>query len=256
MGNPAERAADTQKEQDQETKKASNPTFADRVNDVVKEMTQDAKGNWVLPEGIDDEAVRVAAMAEKRYRDTQAALTRISQENKALKAEKSVLRQKATAHVELDLTPEQEAELEDLKFEDPEAWRKKVNFYEQEAKTKHEKALDEEVKKVSSQSLDNEEIERRKTVLSAFLEDHEGFELDDDIIANDIPPRIVKKLETGKISFEDFLQECYDYTKTGKVIKQDKVLNQPNLSKVGGSDRPDKNAVKEDMITSYNKETY
>lgn len=254
MGTPAENA-DTQSKQDEENQ-ASEATFAARVNEITSKLEKDAKGNWVIPEDLTEEE-KFAVNAERRYRDTQSAFTKTSQENKALKAEKSVLLTKATGNVQVTLTAEQAEEMEDLKFSDPEAWRKKMNAYEAAALTEHQKTIDEEVKKVSTSSLEEEERERRKVVLSEFLETHEGFDLNDDIIANDIPPRIVKKLETGKISFEDFLQECYDYSNTGKVIKQDEeVPGQPNLSKVGGGNRPDKNAVKEDIVTSYKKETY
>lgn len=251
MGNPADKSVDTQEERDQDT----GSSFADLVNKAVNEAKTDEKGNLVLPDGLSEE-VKYAATLEKRRRDTQASYTKISQKVKALEAEKSALLSKATGSFELELTTEQEAELEDLKFSDPEAWRKKMNTLETEARNKRTKEIDEELKKVSSSSLEIEELERRKQVLSDFLEANEGFELDDDIIANDIPPRISKKLEVGQITFEEFLQECHDYLKTGKVIKQDKVLSGPNLSKVGGGNSPDKNAVKEDIITSYAKETY
>jgi len=251
MGNPADTSVDTQEEQDQNT----GSSFADLVNKAVNEAKTDEKGNLVLPDDLSEE-VQYAATLEKRRRDTQASHTKISQKVKALEAEKSALLSKATGSFEIELTTEQEAELEDLKFSDPEAWRKKMNTLETEARNKRTKEIDEELKKVSSSSLETEELERRKQVLSDFLEANEGFELDDDIIANDIPPRISKKLEAGQITFEEFLQECHDYLKTGKVIKQDKVLSGPNLSKIGGGNSPDKNAVKEDIITSYTKETY
>lgn len=251
MGNPAENA-DTQEERDEDTNK-SEPTFADRVNEAVNGMSKDAKGNYVLPEGLSEE-VQFAAMAEKRRRDTQAAFTKTSQENKALKAKEQVLSKKALTNVEVKLTPEQEEELEDLKFSDPEAWRKKRNAYEAEALEKHQKDLDKEVTEASTSSLEQEEIEQRKVILAEFLESNPDFKLD---IDQDIPPRIVKKLADGKVTFEDFLQECLDYSKTGKVVKQtEETLGQPNLGKTGGGSSPDKNAVKEDIIASYAKETY
>lgn len=257
MGNPAEKNADTQGEQGQKAEKPE-PTFADRVNEAVNTMAKDDEGNWVLPEGEElSEEVRVAAISEKRYRDTQSAYTRTNQQKKALEAENSVLLKKAVGNVELSLTAEQAEELEDLKFSDPEAWRKKLNVYENEALAKHEEELNEEVKKVSNSSLDEQELERRKQVTANFLADHEGFVFTDEVWQNDIPPRINKKLENGDISFEEFLSECHSYLTTGKVVKQDDdILGQPNLGKVGGGSRPDKNAVKEDAIQSYNTETF
>lgn len=253
MSNPGY-DTDTQTGQEPDTKKKSAPTFAERVNEVVKDMKQNDKGVWELPEDLPED-VRYAAMAEKRLRDTQASFTKLSQKTKALEAEKSALMKHAIGNIELNLTEAQAQELEDLKFEDPEKWRKKMNQYEQEAFKSREETIAEEVKKVSNSSLEEEELERRKEVLSAFVE-RTGFDINDDVLSNDIPPRITKKLETGKITFEDFLQECYEYVNTGKVIAKDKVSNQPNLNKVGGSGRPDPNAVKEDIVASYNSETF
>ena len=251
MSNPVE---NTDTQEDVDANKAE-PTFADRVSDAIKNMVQDDKGVWQLPEELPEE-VRVAAVAEKRYRDTQSAFTKISQEKKALEAEKSVLLQKALQNVTIELTEEQKEELEDLKFSDPEAWRKKMNVYEQDALRKHKAKLDEDVKVGSASSLETEELERRKAVLSDFLTAHPGFDINDDVIANDIPPRITKKLANGEISFEDFLQECYDYTKTGKVVHDTKAYTHTDMSKMGGGASPDPNAVKEDIVRSYNKETY
>lgn len=257
MSIPANNAADTQQEQDSNEAQAAKTetSFAERVNAMAGEVKANAKGEYEFPEGTSEE-LRVAVMAERRRRDTQAGFTKTSQELKAVKKENSVLLKKAIETAKVDLTKEQQEELEDLKFSDPEAYRKKMNAYEADAVAKRKKELEEEVKNVSSSSLDEDEIERRKTVLAEFLEANPGFELDDDVIANDIPPRITKKLETGAISFEEFLQECHDYTKTGKVVKQDKVAKQANLSKAGGGGSPDKNAVKVDAVTSYEKEIF
>jgi hypothetical protein len=254
MSNPAQ-AADTQSKQTEDTK--SEVTFADRVKETLAKTPVDDKGNLVFSDDEEiSEELKYAVTAEKRVRDNQANYTKSNQRIKALEAEKSALRNQAIGNVELNLTDEQAAELEDLKFEDPEAWRKKINVLENEAKAKRSQELDEEIKKVSESTLDETEKESRGQQLAEFLEANPGFELDDDIIANDIPPRITNKLEKGDISFTEFLQQCHDYLKTGKVVKQEDLPNTVNLSKVGGSSRPDGNAVKEDIVTSYKKETY
>lgn len=252
MSNPE--VTDTQQDQKSDANKNAEKTFAERVNEVVKEMKQNDKGVWELPNDLPEE-VRYAAMAEKRLRDTQASFTRTSQQLKALEAEKSALMKHAVGNIELNLTEAQAKELEDLKFEDPEAWRKKVNQYEKEALRAREEQIADEVKKVSSSSLEAEELERRKEVLEAFVK-RTGFDINDDVLSNDIPPRITKKLETGEITFEDFLQECYEYVNTGKVVANTKTTESPNFSKAGGASRPDPNAVKEDIIASYKNETF
>lgn len=252
MSNPANAATQGTKPE-AETNKLSK--FETAVNDVVKNITRGNDGKYVVPEDVPVE-IRHAAILEQRRRDTQSEYTRISQSKKALEAENKVLKNKVIGDVKLELTPEQTEELENLKFEDPDAWRKKVNRYELEAIDKHTKAVNEEVTKFSSEELEKDELERRKTVLVEFNQANPDFQLNDDVIQNDIPPRITKKLETGKVTFEEFLKEVYDYTKTGKVVKQEETPNQPNLSKMAGGDKPDANAVKEDIIMSYKKEIF
>lgn len=255
MGIPAK--ADTQDNIEEAAKETEEATkkFESAVTDVVKQITRGKDGKYILPEGISPE-VKYAAILEQRRRDTQSEFTKVAQTNKAISIENNVLKQKISGEVKLELTKEQAEELEDLKFSDPEAWRKKITKLENDAIAKRNEDIKAEVGKVSKETLDKDEIERRKEILDGFIQDHPGFKLDDTILANDIPPRFLKKLETGQISFETFLEEVYEYSITGKVIKQDETLDQPNLGKVGGGSKPDKNAQKEDIITSYNKEIF
>jgi len=256
MSNPDAQANDTQQNQDQDAANNSEPSFADKVNDVVKGMTQNGNGEWVMPEGEHSEEVIYAATAEKRLRDTQSAFSKDRQKVKALENEKALLLEKSVGNVSLNLSAEQKAELDDLKFEDPEAWRRQMNTLETEARTRRASEIDEELKQVSTSSLDNDEKERRVQVLNQFIAENEGFVINDDILKNDIPPRITKKLETGNVSFEEFLVECRDYLKTGKVIKQEDVTSKPNLSKAAGNGSPDPNAVAEDFNQQYAKTAF
>lgn len=165
---------------------------------------------------------------EKRYKDTQAAYTRVSQEAAKLRAENAVLNEQIGS-VRLDLTEEQQKDLETLKYSDPDAWRLQLNQLENEKRN----SLNEEVNKKSSEM---EELAKRKIVLEEFQQANPDLVLTDEVIALDIPKRITNKLEQGKISFAEFLSECKGYLTAGKVVKDtNKTLNQPNLSMVGGS---------------------
>lgn len=183
-----------------------------------------------------------AEKAEKRRRDTQAAYTKSQQELAQLKATVAVLER--TAKPQID--PDKLAELEDLKFSDPDAWRSKVNSLEAEVKKQHEAEIATAAKNLS-------DYEIRQATLEEFKATHPGFELSDD----DIPPRIAKKLAEGKVSFEEFLEECYSYLTAPRVVGETaKTLEQPNLSKVGGGNTPSQAAKSEDIILSYRKEIF
>lgn len=229
--------------------------FEKAVSDAVTNMKRGEDGKYILPDNT-PYAVQYAAMAEQRRRDTQSEFTKIAQTKKALEAENSVLKSKVSNYIKVDLSKEQKEELEDLKFSDPDAWRVKMNQYENEARNKATDEINQEVTQISAETLKQQELERRKVVLSEFNNSHPDFIINDDIIKNDIPPRITQRLETGAISFEDFLQEAYDYTKKGKVIKSEDPQGGPNLSKVAGGAKPSEAEETVDIITSYNKEVF
>lgn len=185
-----------------------------------------------------------AEKAEKRRRDTQAAYTQARQELAAVKAQLKVL-QETGGHKAL-IDNDKLKELEDLKFSDPDAWFEAKLAIEADAKAKFQSKLSEAQREVS-------EIEIRQAKLEEFKATHPGFELSDD----DIPPRIAKKLAEGKVSFEEFLEECYSYLTAPRVVGETaKTLEQPNLSKVGGGNTPSQAAKSEDIILSYRKEIF
>lgn len=187
-------------------------------------------------ENVDWEAE--AKKAEQRRRDTQAAYTKSQQELAATRAQLKVM--KETGGPALDQG--KLAELEDLKFSDPDAWYKAKLALESEAHNSFQSKL-----------AEASESEVRLAKLEEFKATHPGFELTDD----DIPPRIAKKLASGQVSFDEFLQETYDYLVTPKVIGDaNKTLEQPNLGKVGGGITPSAAATSKDIVSSYKNEVY
>lgn len=182
---------------------------------------------------------------EKRFKDTQAAYTQSRQEIAKLKAELAV-----KDEPKMQLTAEQQDELEDLKYNNPEEWRKRVNDLEKQADAQFNTKLKEELQKLT-------ELEQRQLTLEAFQLSHPDFHLDDEVIAYDVPKRITKRLETGEINFETFLEEAYQYLTTPKVVgSQAKDLDQPNLNKVGGGTTASASATAADIVVSYRNEVY
>lgn len=188
--------------------------------------------------------------AEKRRRDTQAAYTRGQQELKLLKAEKEALEHQLS---KLNLSVEQNEELEELKYKDPEAWRNKINQLEQEAVV----AAQQKLAEVTAEARKRAELERRAQILQEYNAEHPEVPITDEVIAYDIPPRITRKLESGDITFEEFLEEARAFLTTPKkVAAGDEPTDQPNLNKLGGRDTATPQAVNEDVIASYQNEIY
>ncbi|AFV51087.1 hypothetical protein MS_008 [Vibrio phage VPMS1] len=91
-------------------------SFADKVNDVVNNMTQSEDGKWAMPEGDFDEATIFAANAERRRRDTQSAYTRSQQELKGIKAENELLAQNYEENYVQNLPSSIQADLKNLRL--------------------------------------------------------------------------------------------------------------------------------------------
>jgi hypothetical protein len=223
---------------------ASPDTFENKVTAALKASARNEEGKLEFPENTPEEVV-FAATSEQRRRDTQAEFTRSKQTQAALEAEKAELLKQVSSDVKLELSPEAVDELDNLKFSDPEAWRHKMNTYETEARTKRTNEINERLQTVSADGTKTAELERRVQVLQEFSVANPGLVIDDDVIANDLPPRITNKLQNNEVTFEDFLREASEYLKAGKVVgSPEKTLNQPNLSKAGGGSNPSDDAVK------------
>jgi len=183
---------------------------------------------------------------EKRFKDTQGAYTKSQQELKATKARLDALEKLTTPKVELDEATKQE--LDDLKYDNPDAWRAKMNKLETEAHNKHKGTLNEAGKMAAQQA----ELERRAQVLTEFNASQPNLVLTDEVIQLDVPNRINKKLESGEVTFEAYLEEVANYLQAPKVIGDgNQTLNQPDLSKVGGDEKPSDGAVKKDIVKDY-----
>lgn len=231
-------------------------SFADTVNEVVGQMTQGEDGKWLLPEGVDknNEALVFAVNAEKRRRDTQAAFTRTAQEKARLEAENKHLAEGWQKDFSSSLTTEQQAELEELKVTDPEAWRLKLNELEETRRNQ----FNETRKTIQQKAVGESELEYRQRALQEFSEAHPDLQLTDDVIQNDIPPRITKQLESGEITFGDFLSKVAEYMTKDRVVKptEEKPNGGIDLGTAPGGSMPDGAAIKEASKTQYQDEIY
>lgn len=231
-------------------------SFEAVVNTAVSAMVQGEDGKWSLPETVDktNEPLVFAINAERRRRDTQSAYTRTSQENARLKAEVNHLAEGWQADFAATQSPEVQAELEELKYADPEAWRVRINELENVRKTKFNERRTEIVEKAKGES----EVEYRTRAIEEFAAAHPEIALTDEVIANDIPPRFTNELKSGKITFVQFLDNCAEYLSKGRVVKpQEETANsQPDLGKVAGSDYPSDAAKAAAVKSSYDKEIF
>ncbi len=229
--------------------------FKERVDELVGKMEKSDDGKWNLPdeaaEGLDEQTL-FAVTSERRYRDTQGAFTRSRQELKKQEAISDGL-QERLLNSEVEFTKEQKYELNQLKKSDPEAWRIKLNEYE----TANKKKLDTELETIRIESSNKGEEEVRKEQMAAWSEST-GITLTDEIVANELPPRHLKDLEAGKVTFEEFLVKAGEFLKADKVIagSEESVKDDTkSLSRVAGGSEPSKQAQEGDFVETYEKDT-
>lgn len=208
--------------------------FGTLVQEAVSSVSVNDKGETTFAEGTSEE-VKYAANLELRRRETQASFTKNQQKLAATEAEKTELETMVRKNVSLNLTDEQKEELDDLKFSDPDAWRTRMDRLENEARAIHEAAIEEKLKEVSSKGSKESELEYRKRALQEFTT-NSGIEITDEVLANDVPPRITRELDEGKVTFDEFLKNVATYLTSGKVIKDEDAPNMANLSQKGGGE--------------------
>lgn len=227
-------------------------TFESKVSAVVATLKQGEDGTYQLPEGLEIPAeVRYAATLEKRRRDTESTLGKTKAQLKAEQAKVQTLQSKVALRVEDSLSDDDKATLQHLQETDMNAWRQRMNELEQTAR----KQLETELTTAADSTSQQVEMERRGVVLAEFNMAHPDLPISNEVIENDIPPRIVNKLTQGKISFEEFLEESYEYLTKPKVVGTGKKpATAPNLGKAGGGDSPRPEAVEKNFSSTY-KET-
>lgn len=186
-------------------------SFESKVNNLVSTVER-VDGKLVFPEDA-DEALVYAARTEIRRRDTQSALQQERTEKQRLAAENAELVSGWEADVTDTLTAEEQSSLEELKHQDPDAWHKKLLELRDGKKAKFQEKRTEIANKAEAVSAQASRAE----ILNAFESQYPGV-LTDDVLQNDIPPRYVKQLENGEVTYKQFLQNCVDYVQKDKVL--------------------------------------
>ena len=222
----------------------NSPSIEEQVNNVVAQFGEDGK----LPADLDvDPAIKFAAVAEKRRRDTQSAYTKTNQEAKRLAAENAELAKSWEQDATSTLSVSEQTELEELKSQDPDAWRTRIN----EIETNKKAAFGTKRAEIADKASELTELELREQQLNAYNEANPEHQLTDDVIENDIPPRITKQLASGEITFDDFLAKCQTFMTKGKVIKSTTpdLVDDPNLDSVPGGKMPsEESRLKHDAV--------
>lgn len=165
-------------------------------------------------------------LAEKRFKDTQAAYTKGNQERESMKAQIATLQEHLNSIQNSSIdTPE----MLHLKATDPDKWYQLRRQAELDAQNK----LNSKLSEVGQAAFEAEQKKYNAQLLAEFKA--RNPDITDEFINYDVPHRIQVKLKEGEISFSEFLSEVEAYHKKGKVVGNvgQQVTNQPDLSKMG-----------------------
>jgi len=203
------------------------------INKTLKEIKVDDNGKFIYPDNISPE-LKAAIAATKSFRDTQSSYTKAQQELKMLKAEaealKSQLQQYETPTA--GLTPEEQQELNELKYKDPDAWFSKMRELEAQAKTR----VNDKINEVAEQA-------KAKTAEELRLEALKGFNerVDTPLTPQELelgtPPLWQQKVMNGEWTMEKFLTKAYDLLHSSKTVVSPQVELTTNLNEASGGDK-------------------
>jgi hypothetical protein len=246
MGTPGNTAPDATKAPEAKVE----VTFEDKVTAALEGMVDNGSGKLVFQDGIED-SVRFAASTLKQARDNKKEYTQGQQKLAQLKAERDALNAKLTETItsSVKLSEENLAQLDAVKWSDPDAYAKMLNDLQTTAAKQAKDALDSSLKEVSAKAVSDYELTQRADILASFVAES-GIVINQELIDNEIPPRITNKLRDGKVTFYEFLKEVADYATTNKVVKQVEHTPIPNIGNVTGSQTPQAGAGK-DMLADY-----
>lgn len=230
------------------------PTIEQQVNTLADKFVKGDNGKLSLPEGVEASDIMVhAAKTEIRRRDTFSSYSREKNTNQTLNAENEALSTNWEADVSTALTSKQRTELEELKTSDPDAWKDKLDEYKKTAKEVHK----ERKAKVTKKARDETELQKRTRLVEEHNEANPEQAITQDLIDNDIPPRITNQLAKGDITFEEYLVKVLKYASKDKVItKGVEVKEDIDFENAGGNSVPDEDAVEKAASESYEKEIF
>ncbi len=223
-------------------------SFETKVNNLVSTITRDDEGKIQMPDNT-DEALAHAALTEIRRRDTQSALSKEKTNSSRLKAENEALTTSWEEDYSDKLTKEEKDTLDDLKQRDPDAWHKKLVDIKADKQVKFK----DKRKVVVSAAHKLSDTASRQEILAAFNAEYPNV-LTDDKLNNDIPPRYIKQLESGKVSYKEFLQNCADFLTKTRVIEETEAPHKSvDLSKIAGGNAPTDKAAEGQDAEDYKK---
>lgn len=236
-------------------KTSDNAEIAELVKEHINNL--DDKGKLNLPDDMPSWQKHVIR-SEKRQRDAQAELSKSQMAFRGAEAENSVLRDSALTMIptEFQLSEADITALDKLKFKDPDAYRLKVNQLEKDALAAQAKNVDELTTKAREDASNKHVVKSRVEVLVDFKAANPDLVITDDVLAYDVPPRLLAGVESGKYTYAEYLEKVKVYVTTGKSAASKEDGDSHSMNNMPGSRTPGKSAAEKAGRNDFAKITF
>ena len=236
----------------------NDSTQDDLVASALAGYKADETGKVIVPDNS-PAYVATALKVEQRRRNSNSEYSKERASREKVEAENKALKEQMAKLVKpKGLSKEQQDELEELKFSDPDKWFERKVALENANSSETNDIVSKAYETASQEAnvmYEQNVNQRREKSLDELLQSHNianpDKPLDMNMLNLNVPPILVNRFHNGEVDAEGFLASVSKYLYASTTVSNESVPSQPNLSNVTGSDAPSEKASEMSLEQLY-----